>query len=358
MRPVKVLIVDDSATIRQLIRLRLREDPRLDVVGEACDAYEAREKIKALNPDVITLDVEMPRMNGLEFLEKLMRLRPMPVVMVSSETHRGSTAALEALSLGAVECIGKSAGPTTADSFASLPDILVAAAGARLMRPGARPAIAPATGFRWNGRYVFIGSSTGGVDALETVLAGYPKDCPPTLITQHMPAGFLASFAARLSPRVAPEVQLATEGAMLKQGHVYIAPGGDYHLAVRGDRAPACHLVASEKRNGHRPSVEVMFDSALPIAKQSVCVMLTGMGRDGADGMLRMREAGASCIAQDEASSVVFGMPRAALEIGAASVAVPITRISEEILTLTCKDRAASARRTRASDAGSRGLCA
>ncbi|MBD3787046.1 MAG: chemotaxis response regulator protein-glutamate methylesterase [Sphingomonadales bacterium] len=334
MEAKRVLIVDDSSTIRQLIRNRLAGDRRLVVVGEASDPYEAREQIKLLCPDVMTLDVEMPRMNGLDFLEKLMRLRPMPVVMISTETQRGSTAALEALSLGAVECVGKPNADRLPETFLNLADLLVAAADANIRDPRSRIASKPATGFRWNGRYVLIGSSTGGVDALETLLSGYPENCPPTLITQHMPESFLASFAKRLSSRIAPSMSLAHPDAPLLQGHVYLAPGGDYHLGVTGGEAPRCRLIEAEKRNGHRPSVDVLFESAVTIAPRVVSVLLTGMGRDGAEGMGRLRSAGAHCLAQDQATSVVFGMPRAALEIGAAERAVPLGRMSDEILKL------------------------
>ncbi|MFD2175402.1 protein-glutamate methylesterase/protein-glutamine glutaminase [Rhodobacter lacus] len=334
MTPKRVLIVDDSPTIRALLRTMLAQDPRLTVVGEACDPFDAREKIKALSPDVLTLDVEMPRMNGLEFLEKLMRLRPMPVVMISTETQKGSVAALEALSLGAVECIGKPSFDRLSDTFANLADLLVAAAGARLRGAEARARVAPATDFNWNGKVVLVGSSTGGVDALETLLSGYPRNCPPTLITQHMPEGFLASFARRLDSNMVPKVELARDGVLLAPGHVYLAPGGDYHLAVAGHEAPKCRLVASDKRNGHRPSVEVLFDSAVPIANRVVSVMLTGMGKDGAEAMVRLRRAGARCLAQDEATCVVFGMPRAALELGAAERAVPIGSMSRAVLDL------------------------
>jgi len=342
MTPKRVLIVDDSPTIRHLIRNQLAQDARLVVVGEASDPFDAREKIKSLEPDVLTLDVEMPRMNGLEFLEKLMRLRPMPVVMVSTETHRGSTAALEALSLGAVDCIGKPGLDRLAEAFQNLPDLLVAAAGARLRQPGPRPIIRPARDFSWNGKYVLIGSSTGGVDALETLLSGYPANCPPTLITQHMPESFLASFARRLAGRVQPRVALASEGAPLVPGVVYLAPGGESHLAITPGEPPLCHLPKTEKRNGHRPSVEVLFASAEPIASRVVAVMLTGMGRDGAEAMAGLRRAGARCLAQDETTCVVFGMPRAALECGAAEMAVPIGKMAQTILQACARIEGAS----------------
>lgn len=332
MRPKRVLIVDDSSTIRQLIRAKVAQDPRLVVVGEASDPFDAREKIKMLAPDVLTLDVEMPRMNGLEFLEKIMRLRPMPVIMVSTETHKGSTAALEALSLGAVECVGKPRFGSDTECFGDLADLLVVAADAQLRGLSSRQYARPATNFEWNGNHVVIGSSTGGVDALENILACYPQNCPPTLIAQHMPESFLASFARRLAGKVAPRIELASQGAPLLPGRVYLAPGGEYHLGAKPGEVPTCNLIASEKCNGHRPSVEVLFDSSLSIAPKTVAVMLTGMGRDGAEAMLRLRKAGARCFAQDEATCVVFGMPRAALELGAAEAAVPIGHMAQTIL--------------------------
>jgi Chemotaxis response regulator containing a CheY-like receiver domain and a methylesterase domain len=345
MNPIRVLLVDDSTTIRQLIRSRLVSDPRLEVVGEARDPYEARELIKLLNPDVLTLDVEMPRMNGLEFLEKLMRLRPMPVVMVSTETQQGSLAALEALSLGAVECIGKPRFDNVDQPFEALPELLVTAASARLRPQASRSPMITQKGFSWNRKFILIGSSTGGVGALETLLKSFPENSPPTLITQHMPEGFLANFARRLDRQIAPKVQLASDGADVSQGHIYLAPGGRFHLALDGCGALWCRLVEAEKRNGHRPSVDVLFDSALRNAERCVALMLTGMGRDGAEGMLRLRRAGARCLAQDEATSVVFGMPRAALENGGAERAIPLEKIAGEILALCQETRLASGNR-------------
>lgn len=336
MKKIRVLVIDDSATIRRLIRARLLRDHRLEVVGDASDPIEAREKIKAFLPDVLTLDVEMPRMNGLEFLERLMRLRPMPVVMISTETHRGSTAAMEAFALGAFDCLGKPTVGMLDDAFDALPDLLVAAAGARLRPLDQRQnGSAPPAGYRWNGRIVLIGSSTGGVDALETVLSGYPAACPPTLIAQHMPAGFLASFAARLNARILPEIVLACDGEPLVQGRVYLAPGGETHLTLSPGTEPTCRLLIGEKRSGHRPSVDMMFESACQIANRTVAAILTGMGRDGAEQMLALRKGGARCLAQDEASSIVFGMPRVALELGGAERAVPLRDMAREILSLT-----------------------
>jgi two-component system chemotaxis response regulator CheB len=335
MKKTRVLIVDDSHTIRQLLRARLRSNPQIEVVGEARDPFEARDKIKLLNPDVLTLDVEMPRMNGLEFLEKLMRLRPMPVVMISTLTAKGSKEAIEALSLGAIDCIAKPSVDCLPETFTLLGDLLIAAAGARIRTSGMRKIVDPSTGFNWNGKFVLIGSSTGGVDALETVLAEYPIDCPPTVIVQHMPESFLVSFAARLNNRIAPQLELASQGSPLIQGRVYLAPGGEYHVGIASEgHIPTCNLFKADKRSGHRPSVDYLFESAVPIASRGVGVMLTGMGRDGAEQMLRFRQAGGKCIAQDEMSSVVFGMPRAALETGAAERAVPLQKISSAILSM------------------------
>jgi two-component system, chemotaxis family, protein-glutamate methylesterase/glutaminase len=332
--PIRVLIIDDSATMRGLIRRALSVDGRLLVVGEAADPIDARTKIKMLLPDVLTLDVEMPQMSGLEFLARLMRLRPMPVVMLSSETQLGSAAAVEALSLGAVDCIGKPVGQLLADSFPGLADSVAAAVSAR---PRVRSdAVTPVQdgGFGWNGRYVLIGASTGGVDAIETVLAGFPADCPPTLITQHMPAPFLNGFARRLHERVRPVVTLAAEGAPLVPGRIYLAPGGDWHLALQAGQPPRCRLVQGGKVGGHVPSVGVMMASALPIAAHIVAIMLTGMGRDGAQAMADLRAAGATCLVQDEATSVVYGMPRAAAECGGADLSLPLDRIADAALGL------------------------
>lgn len=338
MRPVKVLIVDDSMTMRRLIRLALSDDPRIEVVGEARDTAQATARIAELRPDVLTLDVEMPGESGLAFLERLMVDRPMPVIMVSTLTQSGSAAAVQALSLGAIDCVGKPSAPQSGD-FAGLRDLIVAAAGARI-RARPRPAPAPPLaeprdrGFAWNGRVVLIGSSTGGVDALERILAEFPSNCPPTLITQHMPPAFLANFAQRLDARIAPRVRLAETGLPVQQGSIYIAPGGETHLRLGQPRAPVCELVEDDKRNGHRPSVDFLFESGAALGERAIGVMLTGMGRDGAEAMLTLRRAGATCLAQDEATSVVWGMPRVAHELGAVDRLVPLPQIADEILTL------------------------
>ncbi|MDO5622596.1 MAG: chemotaxis response regulator protein-glutamate methylesterase [Paracoccus sp. (in: a-proteobacteria)] len=343
MNQINVLVVDDSPTMRRLLRLALQKEPRLVVVGEAGNADEARRQIAVLRPDVLTLDVEMPGESGLDFLRWLMAERPMPVVMCSTETQRGSSAAVEALSLGAVDCIGKPVNPAATDAFDRLPAVLMAAAAVRF--PARRSLSAPpvqrsSAGFNWNRKVVLIGSSTGGVEALERVLQVFPENGPPVLITQHMPESFLASFAQRLNTRIAPNVALARDGARLEQGRILLAPGGASHLTLDGGLRPVCRLIEGPKRNSHRPSVDELFDSAVFLGKGAVAVMLTGMGRDGAEGMLALRRAGARCIAQDQDSSVVWGMPRVAHEMGAVEELLPLGEIGTRILELTSRPAA------------------
>lgn len=332
-RPRRVVIVDDSRSMRALIAHVLSADPRLEVVGEAADPYEAREVIKRTAPDVITLDVEMPRMDGLSFLKRLMRLRPMPVVMLSNETQSGSRAAIEALALGAIDVVGKpqSMGP---EALADLASRVFTAACARVAPgPAARADEEGVAGFDWNERGVLIGASTGGVDALERVLRRLPAAGPPVMIAQHMPASFLESFASRLEDRVRPRVRLAEPGAPILPGTVHLAPGGAAHLQVDGPPGRGrCRLVEGPKRSGHRPSVDVLFSSAEPWAEHYVAVLLTGMGRDGAAGMAALRAQGAYTIAQDRASSVVYGMPRVAEEMGAVVEICPLDEIGDAIL--------------------------
>ncbi len=337
MKPVRVLVVDDSATMRSLIALTLSRHGGIEVVGQASDAMEARLAIKALNPDVMTLDVEMPNMNGLDFLEKVMRLRPMPVLMVSSLTRTGADATLDALQIGAVDCVAKPS-VTEPEAFAELPLKVIAAAGATV-RTGV-PAPSPADGLRHfapDGRIVAIGASTGGVEALTRVLSALPQNCPPTLITQHMPAAFTANFAARLDRACAPIVREASDDAPLDAGVVYLAPGGVGHLELgRRQGGWRCRIRRDEPVNGHRPSVDVMFTSVARAAgAHAMGILLTGMGRDGAAGLLEMRRAGAVTVSQDEASSVIYGMPKAAFEMGAAARQLSLGRIGPEILR-TC----------------------
>ena len=335
--PARVLVVDDSPTMRGLITAVLNSDPEVNVVGQAGDALEARAAIKQLNPDVVTLDIEMPNMNGLEFLEKIMRLRPMPVIMVSAMTHQGANATLAALEIGAFDCVGKPA-PGDARPFVDLAEKVKAAARSshRRTEPVSIPAAAPAAEYRVGRKVVAIGSSTGGVEALITVLQKFPQNCPPTVITQHMPSTFTKSFAERLNRICAPVVQEATDGARLEIGKIYLAPGGERHLQVVNPSAPCCRLVEKEPVNGHRPSVDVLFESVADLAGRSaVGVILTGMGRDGAAGLLKLRSAGARTIGQNEKTCVVYGMPRVAYEMGAVEQQLPLGSIGEEVLKLT-----------------------
>ena len=340
--PARVLVVDDSPTMRGLITAILSADPEVSVVGQAGDALEARAAIKQLNPDVVTLDIEMPNMNGLEFLEKIMRLRPMPVIMVSTMTHRGAEATLAALEIGAFDCVGKPA-PGDARPFGDLAEKVKAAARSqRRLAPSAAsrtaaPVAPPAPSeFRVGRKIVAIGSSTGGVEALIAVLQKFPANCPPTVITQHMPPSFTKSFAERLNRLCAPVVQEATDGARLEIGKIYLAPGGERHLQVANSLAPHCRLLERGPVNGHRPSVDVLFDSVAELAgRNAVGVILTGMGRDGAAGLLKMRHAGARTVGQNEKTCVVYGMPRVAYELGAVEQQLPLNAIGDEVLKLT-----------------------
>jgi two-component system chemotaxis response regulator CheB len=342
----RVLIVDDSATIRGLLRATIATDRRLEVVGEARDPYEARDLIKALDPDVITLDVEMPRMNGLDFLERLMRHRPTPVVVVSTRTRDRSVEAVRALSLGAVDCVDVSRLQVEVEVRRRLLSTLVAAGSASVEGIGAGrmdPVERPQTpSFDWNGMTVFIGSSTGGVDALERIIARFPPDCPPTLIAQHMPAPFLESFARRLDTLFAPSVGIARDGDTPRQGHVFLAGGGTQHIALSRHPPHRVTLPPAEEGDLYIPLVDRLFRSATALGPRAVGVILTGMGRDGAEGLLAMREAGARTIGQSGASCVIDGMPRAAREAGAVEREVPLDQIGAEILKACSKTEALS----------------
>jgi two-component system chemotaxis response regulator CheB len=337
---IRVLVVDDSATMRSLITAALLRDSAIEVVGQAADPLEAREKIKALQPDVLTLDVEMPNMNGLDFLERLMRLRPMPVVMVSTLTTRGAAATLEALELGAVDCVAK---PSFggACGFDDLADKVRAAASARVRPSGLTPApvAAPISGpYESDGRVLAIGASTGGVEALISILSRLPANAPPTVITQHMPATFTRSFAERLDRLSPMRVREAAEGAVLAPGHAYVAPGGEAHLQISGSGPGSwrCRIRPGDPVNGHRPSVDVLFESvAKTCGARALGVILTGMGRDGAQGLKTLRQGGASTLGQDEPSCVVYGMPKAAFEGGAVEKQASLQRLPAEILNLT-----------------------
>jgi two-component system chemotaxis response regulator CheB len=344
MAPARVLVVDDSPTMRGLISAVLNSDPEVSVIGQAGDAMEARQAIKDLNPDVVTLDIEMPNMNGLEFLDKIMKLRPMPVIMVSSLTHRGAEATIAALEIGAFDCISKPA-PGDARPFHELIDKVKAAARSAYRYQAMRQQKAAqaqavhshsVSEYRVGRKIVAIGSSTGGVEALIEVLKKFPVNCPPTVITQHMPSTFTKSFAERLNRLCAPQVQEATDGARLEIGRIYLAPGGERHMIVANPHAPVCRLLDKPPVNGHRPSVDVLFDSVAEVAgRNAIGVILTGMGRDGANGLLKMRHAGARTLGQNEKTCVVYGMPRVAWEIGAVEMQLPLSAIGEEVLKLT-----------------------
>ena len=338
----RVVIVDDSDSLRALLRRTLEADGRFEVVGEAGDPFEARAVIKAGLPDVVTLDVEMPRMDGLSFLEKIITLRPMPVVMLSSGTRPGSEMAVRALARGAIDCIGKdmlSAPGAAAEAI----DRIFEASLARVGPRAARPVAPDHESFSWNGRLVLIGASTGGVEALERVLGGLPSNGPPVAVVQHMPAVFLESLVHRFSGLLAPRVVLARDGMQMSQGTVVFAPGGASHLELHPERGPnappVCRLLEGPPEQGHRPSVDRLFASAGPFAGQVLAVLLTGMGRDGAGGMLALRRAGAGTLAQSRESSTVWGMPRVAREIGAAQRLIPLEGIAAEILKQCGKSR-------------------
>lgn len=332
---VRVLVVDDSPTMRGLITAALRRDPDIEVVGTAADPLEARALIKELNPDVITLDVEMPNMNGLEFLEKIMRLRPMPVVMVSTLTQAGAEITLEALEMGAVDAVGKpGAGVTAVEAFGELTLKVKTAARSRVRARGPVEPVRPRNDYRASSDHILaIGASTGGVEALLTIISAFPADCPATVVTQHMPATFTGSFAARLNKASEATVTEAVDGALLRPGHVYIAPGGLTHLEVSG-AVPRCRLSQGDTVSGHRPSVDVLFRSVARLGRPMTGVILTGMGRDGAQGLLEMRNAGGHTLGQDEATSVVYGMPRVAHEIGGVERQLPLSRLASAILDL------------------------
>lgn len=317
MTPVRVLVVDDSRAMRALLRVCLERDPGVRVVAEAGDPHEARAAVKAVAPDVILLDVTMPKMDGLAFLERLMRLRPTPVIMVSAAVGEGAAASLAALELGAFDCVPKPAHPDACrDPFPDLAARVRAAARAPLAALGPRPPAGRVPDYRAGRRILGIGASTGGVDALLRILAGFPAACPPTVVTQHMPPGFTGRFARRLDAHCAPEVREATAGAPLVPGRIYLAPG-DAHLEVAGRTRRVCHLSHGRAESGHRPACDVMFASLARLGPEAVGVILTGMGRDGAAGLLALRAAGGRTLGQDAATSLVYGMPRAAFEAGA-----------------------------------------
>lgn len=338
MNPIRVLVVDDSPVMRAMITRLLGRDNELEVIGQAANPQEARQAIKELNPDVMTLDIEMPGMSGLDFLDRVMRLRPMPVVMVSSLTQRGADESIRALEAGAIDCLPKPS-PSNPDSLEQLALKVKAAARARLRRNGGADAPVPtraAATYEPGSHVVVIGASTGGVEALGMLLASYPANCPPTVIAQHMPEAFLAKLAMRLNNRFAPEIALAVDKAPLVPGRVYLAPGGNRHVEIADGAVRSCRIREGAPVNGHCPSVDVLFQSASAARPaQTLGVILTGIGRDGADGLLALRRAGVATLGQDEATSLVYGMPRVAWEVGAVQRQIPLDSIGAEILGMT-----------------------
>lgn len=356
MKKIRVLIVDDSALIRQLLTQILSSDPEIEVVGSAPDPVAAREKIRVLSPDVLTLDVEMPKLDGVTFLSQLMQTRPMPVIMISSLTEKGCETTLRALELGAVDFVTKpkiDVSRGTVDLGNEIIFKVKAAARAR-MRPRPRPAspghaplaaspataataaAAPATGMRLRTtqRIIAIGSSTGGTEALREILTKLPPDAPPIVVVQHMPPVFTRQFAERLNGLCRVRVREAKSGDALLTGHVLIAPGGESHLEiVRSGAAYGVVLVPGPPLGHHRPAVNIMFDScARAVGPNATGIILTGMGADGAKGLLAMRRAGARTIAEHESTCIVYGMPKEAIECGAAEYIIPLDRIAAALM--------------------------
>ncbi|MCS6831474.1 MAG: chemotaxis response regulator protein-glutamate methylesterase [Armatimonadota bacterium] len=342
-RPVRVLIIDDSVVIRQLLKDIFARDGGIEVVGVASDPIEGYDKIVQLKPDVLTLDVEMPRMDGITFLEKLMRSHPMPVVMISTLTREGSEVTLKALELGAVDFIAKPTQSIFTGMAALSHEITTKVKGAAHARVHPKQAhVAPvempqASARRIIGanQLVAVGASTGGPEAIRQVLQGLPAQVPPIVIVQHMPPVFTRSFAERLDKLCAVRVKEAEDGEALQPGHAYIAPG-DYHLQVaRNGSAYRARVVQTEPVNRHRPSVDALFDSVLQASGAStVAVLLTGMGADGAKGLKKLRDIGAHTIAQDEETCVVFGMPREAIQLGGAEFVLPLPQIARKVVEL------------------------
>ena len=357
-KKISVLVVDDSALVRGLLTEIIDRQPDMHCVGAAADPLLAREMIRNLNPDVITLDIEMPRMDGLDFLQRLMRLRPMPVVMVSTLTERGADVTLKALELGAVDFVSKPkigvanglrqlglditdkirtaakarvrrlAAPVSASASASASETTAVAGTAP-----AKPAAVTPLGRLSTEKIIFIGASTGGTEATRELLVKLPPDSPAVMITQHMPPGFTKSYAARLDGLCRIRVAEAVDGERVLPGHAYIAPGG-FHLSVERSGANyVARVLDGEPVNRYKPSVEVLFDSAARVVgRNALGVMLTGMGADGAKAMRSMRDAGSFNLAQDEASCVVFGMPREAIAHGAAHEVLPLAQLAPRLI--------------------------
>ena len=346
---IRVIVVDDSALVRSLLTEIINRQPDMECIGAANDPLQAREMIRSLNPDVITLDVEMPRMDGIDFLGRLMRLRPMPVVMVSTLTERGAEVTMRAFELGAVDFVAKPRIGLAAgiqQLAAEITDKIRVASKARVHRlaaatgapggqaPAAAERSAPLLGRLSTEKIIAIGASTGGTEAIREVLTLMPADSPAIVITQHMPPGFTTSFAARLDSLCQVTVKEAADGERILPGHAYIAPGGrQFHISRSGANYVAV-VDDGPPVNRHKPSVEVLFKSVAALAgRNAVGVMLTGMGDDGASAMREMKDAGSYNFVQDEASCVVFGMPREAIARGAADEVLPVTQIAAALVS-------------------------
>jgi two-component system chemotaxis response regulator CheB len=353
-RKIRVLVIDDSALIRSVMRELINRESDMECVGAAPDPLVAREMIKTLNPDVLTLDVEMPKMDGLDFLERLMRLRPMPVVMVSTLTERGSDITFRALALGAVDFVSKpkmDIARGMEDYATEITDKIRAAAQARVRKIAAlsavdveerlsADAILPSLAGRFSSteKLIIIGASTGGTEAIKDVLTRLPADVPGILVTQHMPEAFTKSFADRLNTLCKISVKEAEHNERILPGHAYIAPGHSHLLLRRSGANYMTELNQGPPVNRHRPSVDVLFRSAANVAgANALGIILTGMGKDGAQGLLEMKQAGSHTIAQDEASCVVFGMPREAIAMGAACEVQPLQNIARHALDYLAK---------------------
>ena len=345
---IKVLIVDDSALVRQILKEILASDPEIEVVGSASDPLIARDKIKMLNPDVITLDIEMPKMDGITFLRNLMRLRPMPVVMISTLTEKGANVTFEALEAGAVDFVAKPKIDLRENLTAFSDEIIgkvKSAAIANLSRrltttkePDSNEVINSTCSFKNTNKLIAIGSSTGGPEALKEVLTRLPANCPPVLIAQHIPAAFSGPFSRRMDGCSEVTVCEAEDGQAIFPGHVYVAPGHSHLRIERANSGLICRLGKDDAINRHRPSVEALFDSVTEhVNKNAVAVMLTGMGADGAEAMKRLHESGAYCIAQDEKSSVVWGMPGEAVKRGATDEQLALEKIAQRVMELVSK---------------------
>ena len=345
MAKIRLLIVDDSALIRNMLSEIFNSSPDIEVVGTAADPLIARDKIKKLNPDVITLDIEMPRMDGLTFLRNLMRLRPMPVVMISTLTEQGASVTLEALEIGAVDFVAKpkldvaaSLKQYSEEIISKVKTAARANVKARENRvPVNKPAVSAkgSTHFKTTDKIIALGASTGGTEAIKDVVAGLPEDTPPIVISQHLPASFSDSFAKHVDLAGAMTACIAKQGQQILPGNIYIAPGDKHLKIVRNGARYVCQLDDGEPVNRHKPAVDVMFYSvAQNVGVNAIGVLLTGMGADGAKGMKAMHDAGAKTVIQDEASSVVWGMPGEAYKLNCTDYVKPLDQVANQIITL------------------------